>query len=274
MEAFNAYTEIQETTALNVANMVLSGNNLVAVPDDANIVDLQQYQNLKRNFEGHFKTPYFEQFFKFIKKHAVGKNTNNASCFIDHHSINARVIFDFGNVETPCQQLIEASLLLEKTVIFCELERRLNQNLTQRELTEFLEDFGSDIHATDGEGNVINIGIAINAIRTMTISATASKTQETEDFSESSSDYAKIEAKFKDKTPKFLIFTIASHTGLSKREFICRIGVKTGDDKIKLVLRCAKFAEVMEAVNAEFQQIIIDTDVIDPSNVYIGNWSV
>lgn len=270
---FNAYKEIQDATALNASNVVLNSKNLVAVTSDANIVDLQKYGQFKRHFEGKFKTPYFEQFFKFIKKTNVD-DTHKTSCFIDNNSVSARVIFDFGDIAMPYCQRIQASLALEETVAFKELKRRLDRDMTQKELTEFLEDFSSDIHATDSEGIVINIGVAINAMRTMTIQATASKTQETEDYSESSSDYAKIEAKFKDKTPRFLIFTIASHTGLEKREFICRISVKTGDDKIKLALRCGKFDEVMEQVNVEFQQKIIEGNVLDEDSVFIGNWEI
>lgn len=277
---FNAYKEIQESTALNNANYVLNNHNLIAVDNNAEIVDLQKYFNKKRNFEGTFTTPYLNQFFKFVERTADDYNNHpseedmKTSCFINPNDMNASVIFDFGSFETPLQQRVKAVVALEKTVIFQELNNKLNVELTQKQLSEFLEDFSSDIHATDIEGNVLDIGIAITAIRTMKIESNASVTQNAEDYKESSSAYKDIEAKFYHKTPKFIIFTIASHTGLSKREFICRISVKTGDDKIKLSLRCPKFNEVMEAINLEFQAKIEANDTLDSKNIYIGNWKI
>lgn len=247
--------------------------NVVYLDGNVNIHDLEKFQSKKRRMKGQFATTSLLALAQFAQSTiASSLNNENPSCFIGNNG-NAKLIFNYGDMENPLHQDLGASIQLNTTPVFDAISRLKDSRLSQRELAEFIEDFNDYVTALDASGDEINLNVAVGAIRNMTIESNKSVNQESTDFKDTSSAFASVEAKFKDATPAYLKFDIPAFNEIENRIFILRISVMTSDDKIKLGLRCPKWDEVIESINIEFQEKLA-TDLA-PLGVktFIGSWA-
>lgn len=266
-------TAVLENSALNHANdLVDQSKDIILLSDSARVHDLEKFSATKRRMSGSFETTSISSLSQFAKS-TVSESTeiNSPSCFIGDNG-RAKLIFNFGNTETPLHQDLSAGISLKKTAVFAEIIRLKDERLNQRELAEFIEDFHIYTTALDKDGKEINQSVAIAAIRNMSIESSKSVNQTTEEYKDTSSAFASVEAKFKDATPAYLKFTIPAFNEIDERVFIFRISVITSDERIKLALRCPSWDEVIESINLEFQEKLQKS--LEPLGVktFIGNW--
>lgn len=267
-------TTVLENSALNHANdLVDQGKDIILLSDSARVHDLEKFSATKRRMSGSFKTSSIASLTEFAKS-TINESAeiDSPSCFISDDG-HAKLIFNFGSTEKPLHQDLGANINLKKTAVFTEISRLKDERLNQRELAEFIEDFHIYTTALDKDGKEINQSVAIAAIRNMSIESSKSVNQTTEEYKDTSSAFASVEAKFKDATPAYLKFEIPAFNEIDERVFIFRISVITSDDRIKLALRCPSWDEVIESINIEFQEKLSQN--LDPLNVktFIGNWN-
>lgn len=261
-------------SALQYANEIVSEDkDVIFLDGDVRVHDLEKFSPKKRRMNGNFATTSLLALAQFAE--ATIKQSNeidNPSCFIGNKG-NAKLIFNFGDMKNPLHQDLNASIQLNQTPVFVAMSNLKDESITQRTLAEFIEDFNNYVVALDKDGNEINQKVAISSIRDMSIESQRSVSQSSEDYKDTSSAFASVEAKFKAATPAYLKFDIPAFNEIDNKVFIFRISVITSDDKIKLVLRCPKWDEVIESINIEFQERL--AEILGPLGVetFIGNWN-
>lgn len=265
---------ILENSALNFANDKLDqSKDVLFINHETKIADLEKYSKTKRRMNGSFETNSIAALAEFaVSTIKESSEIDTPSCFVGEDG-KASLFFNFGSIENPLHQDLTGSVSLKKTAIFKAIENLKDEQLTQRELAEFIEDFNDYIVALDKNGEEILQSSAIAAIRDMSIEAQRNVGQKSEDYRDESSAFASVEAKFKGATPAYLKFNIQPFSEMSEYQFIFRISVLTTNDRINLTLRCARWDEILEAVNVEFQEKL--TEKLEPLNVktFIGNWN-
>lgn len=267
-------SQILENSALNYANDIVDQNkDIIFLSDNSSVHDLERFSKTKRRMNGQFGTTSIKALAQFAESTInQSSEVDTPSCFIGENG-NAKLILNFGTIETPLHQDLKASVQLGQTAVFKAIDRLRDERLSQRDLAEFIEDFHTYVKALDKDGNEINQSVAIAAIRNMSIESNSSVNQTTEEYRDTSSAFASVEAKFKDATPAYLKFDIPAFNEIENREFVFRISVLTSDNKIKLALRCPKWDEVIESINLEFQEKL--SEQLEPLGVktFIGNWN-
>lgn len=265
---------ILENSALNHANSAIDkSKDVLFIDKNTQIADLQKFSKTKRRMSGNFKTSSISALAEFAESTIKeSPEIDTPSCFVGEDG-KASLFFNFGSIENPLHQDLTGSVSLKKTAVFKAIEELKDRQLTQRELAEFIEDFNTCAVALDKNGDVILQSSAIASIRDMSIESQRNVGQTSEDYRDTASAFASVEAKFKGATPAYLKFTIQPFSEMSEYEFIFRISVLTTNDRIALTLRCAKWDEILEEVNAEFQEKL--TEKLAPLNVktFIGNWN-
>lgn len=267
-------SQILENSALNYANDIVDQNkDIIFLSDNSSIHDLERFSKTKRRMNGEFTTSSISALVEFAESTIEeSSEIDTPSCFVGEDG-QASLVFNFGSIGNPLHQDLTASVNLKKTAIFKAIENLKDRQLTQRELAEFIEDFNDYVVALDKNGDVIIQSSAIGSIRDMSIEAQRNVGQKSEEYRDESSAFASIEAKFKGATPAYLKFKIQPFSEMSEYEFIFRISVLTTNDCISLILRCARYDDVLEAVNVEFQEKL--TYKLHPLGVktFIGNWN-
>lgn len=265
---------ILENSALNYANEIVDDSkDIIFLSDNTSVHDLQKFSKTKRRMNGHFRTSSISALAEFAKSTIKeSPEIDTPSCFVGEDG-QAALFFNFGSIENPLHQDLTGSVNLKKTAVFKAIERLKDDQLTQRELSEFIEDFNIYVTALDRNGDEIQQSSAIAAIRDMSIEAQRNVGQKSEDYRDESSAFASVEAKFKGATPAYLKFNIQPYSEMGNYEFIFRISVLTTNDRISLILRCARWDEILESVNLEFQEKLSES--IEPLgvNTFIGNWN-
>ena len=265
---------ILENSALNYANeIVAEEKDIIILSDNSGVHDLEKYSKTKRRMNGSFGTTSIAALTQFAETTIdESSEVDMPSCFIGDNG-RAKLIFNFGTTETPLHQDLSGSVHLGQTAVFKAISRLREDRMSQRDLAEFIEDYHSYVVALDKDGIEINQSVAIAAIRNMSIESNQSVNQTTEEYKDTSSAFASVEAKFKDATPVYLRFDIPAFNEIENRVFVFRISVLTSDNKIKLALRCPNWDEIIESINIEFQEKLAEK--LEPLGVktFIGDWN-
>lgn len=265
---------ILENSAINYANEIVDDSkDIIFLSSSTNVHDLQKFSKTKRRMNGRFKTSSISALAEFAESTIKeSPEIDTPSCFVGENG-QASLFFNFGSIENPLHQDLIGSVNLKKTAVFKAIENLKDQQLNQRELAEFIEDFNEYVVALDKNGEEILQSAAVAAIRDMSIEAQRNVGQKSEDYRDESSAFASVEAKFKGATPAYLKFNIQPFSEMSEHQFIFRISVLTTNDRISLMLRCARWDEILESVNIEFQEKLAEK--LEPLGVktFIGNWN-
>lgn len=219
----------------------------VMLPNGIELKSLEPLQAHRNQFRATFSTQRFGSLIEYAK----ANDQENAQCFIDQEQMNAEIVFDMGSTEKAGHAKHRANLRMQKTAAFKALVKINGTRCSQRDFSDFLEDWGDYLKAyhCDDEISVKN---AVQAVRKMTIDYARNEEHEVGDFAAKKSAMEAVEAKSTLQLPTDLTFTCNPYNGLDTRTFYLRLQVLTGSGEPVLVARLIQAEQMEEAIATEF----------------------
>lgn len=242
---------------------------VMIVPESFKTIDIEKYLPNRRRFRGNFSTTSIEDFCVYANDHDAG------SIFVDtdKRRMSARAYFDLGDASQPGHAEHEANLRLEPTPAYAAALAINGERLKQSQLAEFIEDWLPHLTVliNDEEQNPLQ---AVQAIRNITITASAAASHSEHHFGAQRSAMEEVEAKSGvHQLPTHIKFNLIPHTGFEPIDVLFRVAVITDKEAPRLTLRWVQQDIQQEAIGKNLENMI----VIELSNngcpIYCGNFS-
>lgn len=251
-DAIKALSKAEATTAANAAidSAHQSITNVMALPDDFKLHDLEPYMPTRRRARGSMTTSVLADFATYVTAHAE----DGASVFVDKDRMKATAVLNLGNTDAPGHADNLAIVALEKSAAYSAVLAIANgQPRKQTDVAEFLEDWAPFI-ACRNTADVIPTGQAAAAVRTITIEAAKKVTSAEQQLGAEKSTFESVQASSGDNLPTQIDFHCdAPYFGLSSRTLTLRLSILAAD-KPMVVLRVVKLEEHQEGMAAEFAE--------------------
>jgi uncharacterized protein YfdQ (DUF2303 family) len=275
-----AITELQQGAAIVHAEAALRNHrttdNLVGLPKDFVVHDLEQYLPNCSRARGIMKTESVGDFAEYFTTHAEA----GATVFVDKNSMQAHGVMNLGSNEQPGHADNRAVLTLKSMAAYDAFRDMANGGpRTQGQVAEWIEDWQDMIQCLykpdDQEqiGTVLHTPKAIAAIRSITIDAARKVESEEGQLSASKSAFESVKASSKHILPTLIVFKTVPYVGLPERIFNIRLGILTGGDKTTLVLRPIKLEEHKQEMAEQFTNLVADHIADTNHQVLIGTYS-
>ncbi|MFT0212863.1 DUF2303 family protein [Pseudomonas sp. F1_0610] len=246
-----------------IANMA---DGIIALPENILVNDLENYMPQRRSFRGNFNTSSIENFAYYVNQQ------DTATVFIDLESptLNAKAIFDLGDVEEPGHCRHTSQLSLKPTAVFAAVQQINGNPVNQQKLAEFLEDWQDHIQAV-ADGEEVNIYKALAAVRNVTIEKINKSDFIERDFGQTTSAMDQIEAKSIERLPGYLHVRLTPHEGLAEIVIKLRVGIQTNAEKPTFVLRWMQEDAVREAIGQDLKRVLHER--IEGKDMLIGTFN-
>ncbi|MCY1200473.1 hypothetical protein D9M69_379230 [compost metagenome] len=254
--------------ALAASGKALDTETPVAlVPDSAKVVNLEKFQIGRSRFRGALDTASLEDFCTYVKD----RYDAGTQGFVDQDAMSCRVFFNLGDIEHPGHADDTASLKLKPTAAYKALTAIAGSSLTQKDLAEWMEDWGQFLTATVGEEKM-GLVQAIAAVRNITIKAASERNHQEGNFNASRSAMDRIEAESQEKLPDALHFALVPYEGLGQRVFTLRLSILTGSDKPVLKPRWVGEEIQREEIAQEFKRVLSE-QLGEAATLYLGTFN-
>lgn len=254
-----AIQELSQAEAISAAKASIYDGldpdcGLIGLPETFKIHDIEKMLPLRRRARGVMVTSVVEHFAKYVAE----KRKDGTAVFVDKDAMKAIAVLNLGTVAAPGHADDTAVLAVEKTAPFLALEGLLGKSkstgLTQRDAAEFLEDWIGHIECFDRDANLENKH-AIDAVRRITIdSARKVESAEGQLNAERSLLESVAASSAGNPLPTEIRFFCEPYHGFLAREFVLRLGVRTGDatrPALSLTLRPVKWEQHTEEMAKE-----------------------
>ncbi|EKT4480199.1 DUF2303 family protein [Pseudomonas putida] len=247
--------ELIQANAVTAAGIELPALGKVAVlPQNFNVVDLECFQAGRTRFRGTFSTHSLADYTAYVVERAAPA----ARGFIDQDSMSCIVLFNIGTAEEPGHADDRAVLRLKASAAFAAVQAVCGQNLAQKAMSDWIEDWNQHLAATDENGQTMTIAKAIAAVRTITVKASSESDHAVGETRASRSTMDQIEASSKETLPAWLDFKVVPFEGLSEQVIRLRVSVITGGSQPVLKLRWIGEEAQREAIAQEFKSVLDD----------------
>jgi uncharacterized protein YfdQ (DUF2303 family) len=268
-----AIKQLQEGESISSAVVALQAEettgNLVALPSDFKVHDLEQYLPNRRRARGTMNTEDLSSFASYFTAHAEA----GATVFVDKDAMKAVGVLNLGSATEPGHADNKAVLSLKSLAAYDSLRKIANgQAQTQGAVAEWMEDWQDMIECWSQAEDVAlleksnidndphNVFLAnakaIAAVRNITIDAARKVESEEGQLSASKSAFESVKASSKHTLPTHISFTTVPYMGLEERCFVLRLGILTGGDKTAITLRIVKMEEHQQEMAEEFAGIV------------------
>jgi len=242
------------TEALNI-----EGNELIALPKDYALHDLERYRLHRRRFRGSFSTSALADFITYVKRNAESTSGGRPQGFISADAPEASLFFNLREQNgVPGHGDWTAALSLDKTAAYAAMLSIEGRPLTQRQLTDWIEDWQPNIVALAGDDTPITLPRAVVAISKLDISGSKTSTHTDGHFAAAKSSMESVEAKLTDTMPQQFLFECEPYTGLSARTFHLRVSILTNHEDPRLVLRIIQKEAMQEDITREFKKLLLE----------------
>jgi len=272
-------SQLDSGTFQQVKDLVLSGYHLndihglacptALLPQNTSVESLERYSLERFRFRGAMDTTSIDDFVRYSVAYA--QEEEKARCFIDADNMLARSIFNIGTLDNPGHADNVASIKLKKTAPFRALLATNGDQLNQKQIAEWLEDWSDYLLAFDASGNTMTIAQAAQAVRRVTIQQATQADHEDSDFSGKKSLMQSIEASSKEVMPVAFEFKCVPYEGLGERRFSLRNSLLKSSDPI-FVLRIVQLEAQEEAIANEFRDLLIGKFEGKPVEAFIGTF--
>lgn len=242
----------------------LSRGELVAIHENFNVHDLEQFQAGRNRARGVLKTPSFDDFKSYVLGNTQSENSVPevkfyAPVFVDHKNVSATAILNFkvvGLAQGHCDH--KAVLQLEPTVVWEKLNQLKDQKLNQKRFATLLEDWASVFSATTETYETINIAEAINAVRNMKVGASTTTDSAVSNLQETRSVFDKVEASnTAGKLPSYFEINDSAYVGLDEKTIRLRLVVNSSDGEPIFSLQIVKEELLRNEIIQEFKEKVI-----------------
>jgi uncharacterized protein YfdQ (DUF2303 family) len=262
------------------------------------VISLEDLQAHRSRFRGTFATSSLQDFARYVVAHVGGAG------FIRPDSLAATVIFNLQVADdgTPVPAGApaiaghadhRAELTLKASPAYAALHAATTrQPFQQKPLVEWLEDWwdclaadypndwwdclAADYPNDTGEvpgptSDPLFMRQAMTAIRKVKIKANSEAVHTEKDFGATRSALEDVEASSDVGLPRGFRFTCQPSDDLDSRAFYLRLGVLTGEDKPKFVLRWVKRESDIEAVGQNFKAKLLNA-IGDKATMLLGTF--
>lgn len=238
-----------------------ASKSLIALPNNFQIHDLEEFRDSRRRFRGKFTTSSVQDFFQYVRQNAelLALSGLKPDGFISPCGPYAVAYFNLHNVDgEPGHADWTGSLKLDKTAAYSALLAINGKPLTQRQLVDFLEDWQDCVVALGANDEQIRIAHAAAAIQKLDIKSGRQSSHVDGNFQAARSSMEEVEAKLTEATPRMFLFDCAPYHGLNTRTFRLGVSILTSHEEPKLVLRIKQREAVEEDIIKEFKKLLAD----------------
>lgn len=296
MEA-NAIALIQNTAVeAQKANLLKTHTPSIVLRNDdgqQQVVSLEPFAAHRSRFRGTYSTASLHDFAQYTIERPGGEG------FILPDKLSATIIFNLrvNDIGTPIHDRSEPShaghgdhravLGLKASPAYAAMcdatadEDRRNgikqRQFEQKPLIEWLEDWWDYLAAdypdaeTGSGSDPLRMRQALNALRKVKVKATGESVHTDKDFGSSRSAMEDVEASSEVGLPRGFRFTCKPSDDLDERVFYLRLGVLTGEEKPKFVLRWSKREADVEAIGQNFKAKLLDA-IGDKATMLLGTF--
>lgn len=266
-------TALQEGAAIVQAATALASTEdtkeIVALPSDYTLHDLEKFLPLRRRNRGSMKTVSLVHFSEYAKEHCEEGGT----VFVDQINMTATAVLNLGTSSAPGHADNIAVLQPVRTAAYqALLNHATGAGHAQKAIAEFLEDWADNCACFGSDGQPIKISQAVAAVRKITIDAMRKVESEEQSLGATKSAFESVQASSKEPLPTLIIFKCQPYADLERRDFALRLGVLTGEAIPKVNLRISKIEEHQELMAAELaERITTEMDAAMP--VMLGTYT-
>lgn len=265
-EAIQALQEGESIRAASAA--VEKANNVVALPSDFKLHDVEHLNEFRRRARGTMNTRFIAPFSAYIKTHLE----NGATVFIDPEESTATAVLNLGNSFNPGHADNLAKLQLKRTASYAAMCNITSGPRSQADIAEFLEDW-PQVQCFNEEIEIKRT-LAIAAVRKITIDSTRKLETSEQQLGATRSAFESVQASSgQDPFPTLLYFRCKPYSDLSERLFVLRLSVLTSDTKPKIVLRVQAADTHAEEMAEELASLVTAAfPESDGLNVLVGRY--
>lgn len=249
-----AIQELSKAQAIAAAHDAIADttDNIVALPSEFQVHDLEKYQQTRRRARGTMATSNVPDFAAYVEKH----KEPGAIVFIQQDKMTAIAVLNLGTPDAPGHTDNRAELAPKKTAAYTALKTTANGvACTQQKIAEFLEDWPVQIKCFNDVGE-ISPPKAIAAIRKITIENLKKLESSEAQLSASKSAFESVTATSTEPLPTTIYFKTVPFHGLQAREFVLRLGILSGSDKPAVNLRIINQEQHEEDMAVELSELV------------------
>lgn len=224
----------------------------VVLPENAKIVDLERFQAGRSRFRGTYSTHSLADFSAYVVERAA----LGARGFIDQDAMSCVLLFNLGTADVPGHADDRAVLKLKPTAGYTAAQQIGGRGISQKDLSDWIEDWHQYLTPVDEAGNAIPVAKAIAAVRTITIKASSESETTVGETSASRSAMDQIEARSKETLPVSLQFSTVPFEGLTEQVITLRLSVITSGAVPVLKLRWVGEEVQREDIAQEFKSVL------------------
>jgi uncharacterized protein YfdQ (DUF2303 family) len=238
------------------------------IPEGAKVLDLEKFQECRSRFRGVFSTHSLADFSAYVVERSAGEGRG----FIDQDNMSCNLLFNLGDVANPGHADDRAVLKLKATAGYSAVQKIANERLSQKELSDWIEDWHQYLTPVDEEDNAIPVAKCIAAVRTITIKATSESETTVSDTGGRRSAMDQIEAQSKETLPHALLFNVVPFDGLIEQRIRLRVAVITSGAQPVLKLRWIGEEVQRESIAQEFKEVL-DKKIDTAAKLSLGSFS-
>lgn len=233
--------------ASNAMGAALKDGQVIGLPEDFTVLDLEKYLPIRRRARGTMTTQSITDFSAYTTNHGGDGTT----VFVNPEDMRATAVLNLGTPTAPGHADNRAKLDPKSTAAYrALLTMATGTGQSQLKVAEFLEDWAPLIKCFNDAGPIA-APQAIAAIRKITIESLRKLESEEQSLSASRSAFEQVSATSKDPIPTTIYFECQPYADLAARLFVLRLGVLTGGDKPMVNLRIVKHEEHLEEMARE-----------------------
>lgn len=247
--------------AIEAANANKLPTPTPAIVLGANVVSLEHLEDGRSRFRGTLKTNSLADFVDYVKRdHGRGPD-DRAAAFIDATALAATAFFNLGDHQSPGHADHLAQLKLDQTAAYRAVLSVDGKRLDQKNLAEWIEEWGTQIDIADDNGEPLSLSLAIGAIRSVKVKATAESTTTVGNFAQTRTAMEDIEARASGlaNLPARLKFQFAPALGLSEQTADLRLSlIANPEEKPTFALRWIGREQAQEAIAQDFKRVLFE----------------
>lgn len=234
--------------ASNAMGAALKDGQVIGLPEDFTVLDLEKYLSLRRRARGTMTTQSIADFAAYTVHH---DDDGGTTVFVNPEDMRATAVLNLGTPTAPGHADNRAKLDPKSTASYrALLTMATGAGQAQLKVAEFLEDWAPLIKCFNDAGPIA-APQAIAAIRKITVESLRKLESEEQSLSASRSAFEQVSATSKDPIPTTIYFECQPYADLAARLFVLRLGVLTGGDKPMVNLRIVKHEEHLEEMARE-----------------------
>ena len=258
---------ITDTALVAAGKALLTHTPTAILPEGAKVVDLEKDQAGRSRFRGVLATNSLVDFSAYVTERAI----EGARGFINQDDMACTLIFNLGTDVVPGHADDRAVLRLKPSAGYKAAQEIPGRPMSQKDLSDWIEDWNASLSATDEAGQTMSIVKAIAAVRTITIKASSESDHAVSETRTSRSAMDQIEATSKETLPASLVFSVVPYEGLSVRNITLRVSVITSGLQPMLKLRWIGEEVQREEIAQEFKSVL-DARIGEASQLTLGTF--